>query len=81
MGTGQASDRRGQKEGASPFQARFRPGDAVVPAAINGHPEWAYWYLDEGNPESAVRRKDINRDVFACIDIEPRMNRYRCKKA
>lgn len=52
-----------------------------VPFAINGHPEWAYWYLDEGNPDSSVKRKDINKDIFACIDIEPRRNRYRCKKA
>lgn len=50
-----------------------------IPYAINGDPSWAYWYLPEHGGDAAIQKKFEGGETFACIDIEPLLNRYRCK--
>lgn len=46
-----------------------------VPYLKNGDPKWAYWYADQ----SGVREEFRDGRTFACVAIEPLLNRYRCK--
>ncbi len=50
-----------------------------VPYAKNGHPQWAYWYPPEHGGDSRVRQVVANGESFACVDIVPDINRYRCR--
>lgn len=50
-----------------------------VPYAKNGHPEWAYWYLPEDGGDAQVVAKEAGQARFACVKIDPVLNRYRCR--
>lgn len=50
-----------------------------VPYAKNGHPEWAYWYLPQNGGDARVLSKTKGSKSFACVPIEPVLNRYRCR--
>jgi hypothetical protein len=50
-----------------------------VPYARNGHPEWAYWYRPEDGGDPRVLSRVEGQDSFACVPIEPVLNRYRCR--
>ena len=49
-----------------------------VPYAKNGDPAWAYWYPPEHGGDERVRHEIHGAESFACVDIEPILNRYRC---
>lgn len=51
-----------------------------VPYARNGHPAWAYWYLPENGGDERVRHETEGEDSFACVTIDPVLNRYRCRR-
>lgn len=51
-----------------------------IPYARNGHPQWAYWYLPENGGNGRVRHQLRGAGSFACVDIEPLLNRYRCRQ-
>lgn len=51
-----------------------------VPYAKNGDPQWAYWYLPEIGGDARVQLKPSEGNDFACVPIEPLLNRYSCRK-
>lgn len=51
----------------------------TVPHAKNGDPVWAYWYLPEDGGDARVKRRVVGNKDYACVEIQPRLNRYRCK--
>ncbi len=50
-----------------------------VPYAKNGHPQWAYWYLPEHGGDARVRHELRGSESYACVEIQPVLNRYRCR--
>lgn len=50
-----------------------------VPYAKNGDPAWAYWYTPEHGGDAKVTVKERDHKTFACVPIEPTVNRYRCR--
>jgi hypothetical protein len=51
----------------------------TVPYYKNGHPEWAYWYPPAHGGDQRVRHQIIGGESFACVEIKPILNRYRCR--
>jgi len=50
-----------------------------IPYAKNGHPQWAYWYLPEHGGDARIRHESRDEESFACVEIKPVLNRYRCR--
>lgn len=50
-----------------------------VPHAKNGDPVWAYWYLPQDGGDPRVRHVVHGAKDYACVEIEPTFNRYRCR--
>lgn len=51
----------------------------AIPFAKNGDPVWAYWYVPDHGGDEKVRNVETDGESYACVDIKPTLNRYRCK--